>query len=109
MRAAALMVAIIAFAPADASAREQGALSAFVFGTACAALNLAYGPVKVAWAVVGTATGAAAWTLTGGNGRVARAIIQPAVRGDYMIVPAHLRSEEPLEFYGRDPERSPYW
>ena len=37
-----------------------------------------------------------AWALTGGNGEIARGIVQPAVRGDYVVTPANLTSEEPL-------------
>ena len=31
------------------------------------------------------------------------AVMTPAVRGDYVVTPAHLRMEEPIEFFGRDP------
>jgi hypothetical protein len=26
------------------------------------------------------------------------------VRGDYVVTPAHLRGEQPLEYWGREPE-----
>jgi hypothetical protein len=29
------------------------------------------------------------------------AVISPAVRGDYVITPSHLRGEIPIEFIGR--------
>ena len=32
------------------------------------------------------------------------AVITPAVRGDYVVTPAHLRGERELEFIGRDPD-----
>jgi hypothetical protein len=31
-------------------------------------------------------------------------VITPSVRGDYVITPAVLRGERPLEFFGKDPE-----
>ena len=103
-----LVVMLAVAAPGAAMAKERPAHSEFALGTACAALNLLYGPTKVAFAVLGTVTGSAAWLLTGGNGEVARTIIQNSVRGDYVIKPENLTFEEPLEFYGRDPKAS-YW
>ncbi len=73
----------------------------------CWRLVCIYGPVKVIYAVLGTATGGLAWVLTGGNRAAARAIIQPAVRGDYVVVPENLTNDKPLHFAGRDPERYP--
>ena len=35
--------------------------------------------------------------------RTARAVVMPAVRGDYVVTPAILSGERPLEFYGRAP------
>jgi hypothetical protein len=32
------------------------------------------------------------------------AVITPAVRGDYVVTPSHLRGEEHLEFIGRQPD-----
>ena len=106
----ALLIVAIGFgAPGAAQAEEPWALNEFMLGTSCAVLNLVYGPAKVGYAVLGTAIGGAAWLLTGGRRHVARAIIQPALRGAYMIVPANLTLEQPLEFYGRSKRRSGAW
>ena len=43
-----------------------------------------------------------AWVLTGGRSDVAREIIEPSVRGDYIVTPKHLTMEEPLVFTGRE-------
>ncbi len=98
-----LLLAAVLLVAQPTHAGEKYALTEFALGTSCAAVNLIYGPVKVAFAVLGTATGALAWVLTGGNREVARSIMQPSLRGDYMITPRNLTFEEPLEFYGRDP------
>ena len=64
----------------------------------------------VAFALVGGVTGSLAWALTAGDNDVARAIFQPALRGDYMIRSDNLTGEEPLYFWGRDPQkREAYW
>ena len=86
--------------------RQPGAASHFGLGTASAFLNLFYGPAKVLYAALGTATGGLAWVITGGDGEVARKIVQPAVRGDYAIVPDNLTLDRPLRFVGRDPYRT---
>jgi hypothetical protein len=39
--------------------------------------------------------------LSGGDTEVMTAVISPAVRGDYVITPSHLRGEIPVEFIGR--------
>ncbi len=106
---AAAAVALTIGLPSSASADEPWALTEFVRGTTCAVLNLGYGPLKVIYAVLGTATGSAAWVLTAGDSQVSRRLIQPALRGDYAIVPEHLTAERPLEFFGRDPETTPRW
>ena len=33
-----------------------------------------------------------------------KAVVTPAVRGDYVVTPALLRGERPIEFFGKDPE-----
>ena len=52
--------------------------------------------------------GGLAFIFTGGRRDVARAIIQPSVRGDYALVPENLTMEEPFSFSGRDPEFQAY-
>jgi hypothetical protein len=106
----ALCLALGLLVPSQAGAEDRWAVTEFALGTTAAALNLAYGPVKVVFAVLGGVTGSLAWMLTGGDDDVARAIIQPALRGDYMIRPENLTGDESLEFYGRDPsKRAEYW
>ena len=65
--------------------------------------TLVYGPSKIAYALTGTVLSGMAWVWTGGDGDVAGPILKSAVRGDYVIVPAHVEGRRSLEFLG-----SPY-
>ena len=95
--------------PGVARAEERNAATQFALGAGSVLCTFVYGTVKTVYAVVGTVTGGLAWALTGGRGDVARAIIQPALRGDYVVTPEHLTTERPLVFAGRDPvENSAY-
>ena len=94
-------------APAVAQDTERSAAMEFTLGVSSFALTLPYGLVKLAYALGGSLTGSVAWVLTGGRSEVARAIIQPAVRGDYVIIPEHLTNDRALVFVGRDPSRKP--
>ena len=98
---AALLLGVMA--PDAARAAERHAATHFALGAGSVLGTFVYGTVKTVYAVLGTVTGGLAFALTGGRGDVARAIIQPAVRGDYVIVPEHLTFERPLIFAGRDP------
>jgi hypothetical protein len=90
---------------AQAEDRPRHAAAHFGLGVTAVACTFVYGTAKVLYAVLGSATGGLAWVLTGGNGEVARGIVQPALRGDYVVRPANLTSDEPLTFVGRDPYR----
>ena len=63
--------------------------------------TLAYVPLKLSYAAVGLVAGGVGWALSGGDSRVAGAALAPAVRGDYLVTPSHLRGERELEFVGR--------
>ena len=102
-RALLACVVMIALAPQAARA-EESIESEAGLGAAAALCSLLYGPVKVVYALSGLIFGGAAWGLSGGDSDVLKAVITPAVRGDYVITPALLRGERPLEFFGKDPE-----
>ncbi|MCP4005356.1 MAG: hypothetical protein GY725_14280 [bacterium] len=97
------LITITAALPGTAQAARPAATE-FGLGLATAVVNLVYGPAKVLYAVAGSITGGLAWCVTGGRTDVARAIVQPAVRGDYSVVPEHLTFEKSLSFTGQDPE-----
>ncbi len=89
--------------PRPAFAKDRHAVVTLGLGVAAWALTLPYGAAKSAYAIGGTVTGALAWALTGGRDDIARAIIQPSVRGDYVVVPENLTMERSLAFSGKDP------
>ncbi len=104
VRGALLACAVLlALAPrvalADDSMESEAGL-----GAASALCSLLYGPTKVLYATAGLLFGGLAWGLSGGDGDVLRAVVTPAVRGDYVVTPSHLRGERPIEFFGKDPE-----
>ena len=91
-------------APAPAHAQENRHAAAHMgLGMGAFLCTIPYGLVKSVYALGGTLTGGLAWVLTGGRNEIARAIIQPAVRGDYVVVPENLTMEKPLIFSGSDP------
>ena len=73
-------------------------------GAVAALSTLLYGPVKLCYATLGLFIGGAAWGLSGGDQSVLESVVTPAVRGDYVVTPEHIRMERGLEFYGRDPK-----
>jgi len=71
-------------------------------GALAAVSTLVYGPVKLCYATLGLLVGGAAWGLSGGDQQVLEAVVTPALRGDYVVTPDHIRMKRSLEFYGRD-------
>ncbi len=102
---AALVFTLAAPSPAYA---ERSAGGAFGLGVGSLLLTIPYGFCKTVYAVGGLVVGGLGWTLTGGRTDVARAIWQPALRGDYVVSPEVLTGEKPLTFVGRDPRSEPY-
>ena len=96
---AALMASTVAAGPAaaDEMTNEAG------LGALAAVSTLVYAPVKLVYATCGLVFGGIAWGLSGGDSDVMMAVVTPAVRGDYVITPSHLRMEKSVEFFGKDP------
>jgi len=70
--------------------------------------SLLYAPAKLVYAGTGALVGGLGWVFSGGDRSVASGIVLPAVRGDYVIAPEHLRGERRLRFVGRaDPAARP--
>ncbi len=86
--------------PAEASVGEE-----LGYGVGSVLASLFYSPVKVTYAGLGLLTGGLGFILSGGNTEVANNIINPAVRGNYVVTPRHLKGEEALIFIG--PSSSP--
>ena len=67
-------------------------------------LSLLYTPVKLVYSTLGVVIGGFAYGLSAGDSDVAKAVLTPAVRGDYVVLPEHIRGERSLEMIGRDPQ-----
>ena len=103
LRAVAL-VAVLAMSLAPSTAlAEESATSEAGIGALSALSSLFYGPAKIVYAVTGTVIGGLAWGLSGGDSAVLSAVVSPAVRGDYVVTPEHIRMEKQVEFFGQEP------
>jgi hypothetical protein len=100
MRVAVMVGALVLVLQASPVRAESSGSNAG-WGSAAVISSLVYGPVKMAYSILGVVFGGFAWGLSGGDSEVMTAVISPAVRGDYVITPSHLRGEEPVEFVGR--------
>jgi len=84
--------------PAEPVSEELG------YGIGAALASVFYIPVKVTYAGLGLLTGGLGYVLTGGRADVANNIIYPAVRGNYVVTPNHLKGTEPIYFVGAAPD-----
>ena len=97
-------ILLVGLHPGLARAQEESTGAAAGWGALSALTSLVYAPVKIVYAVGGLVVGGFAWVFSAGDNDVVRTVTTPAVRGDYVVTPEHLRGERPLEFIGRDPE-----
>ena len=99
--ACALLVGLPATSQAGATAEmsKQAGL-----GAASAITSLVYAPVKMVYALGGLIVGGLAWGFSGGDNQVAKVVLTPSILGDYVVTPKQLVGDEPIEFFGRDPE-----
>jgi hypothetical protein len=74
------------------------------YGIGAALASVFYIPAKVTYAGLGLLTGGLGYVLSGGRTDVANNIIYPAVRGNYVVTPSHLKGTEPIYFVGAPPE-----
>jgi len=89
-------------APAELD-EEQQAGQDFGWGVGSVLASVFYSPLKLTYASLGLITGGLAFVLSGGRPDVANNIIYPAIQGDYVITPSHLKGEEPVIFLGPPP------
>jgi hypothetical protein len=87
--------------PAEPSVTEEAG-----YGVGSALANVFYIPAKVTYAGLGLLTGGLGFVLSGGRSDVANNIIYPAVRGNYVVTPNHLKGTEPIYFVGAPPPES---
>ncbi len=84
------------------------------YGVGSVLANVFYMPAKLIYAGLGVIGGGLGYVLSGGNTETATSILDPAVRGNYVVTPSHLKGEEPLVFVGpihssepQQPEQAP--
>jgi len=87
---------------ADQAAEPVGQEAGYGVGAALA--SVFYIPAKVTYAGLGLLTGGIGYVLSGGRADVANNIIYPAVRGNYVVTPSHLKGTEPIYFVGAAPD-----
>ena len=97
-------ILLVGLQPDSAPAEQESTGAAAGWGALSALTSLVYAPVKVVYAVGGLVVGGFAWVFSAGDNDVVRTVTTPAVRGDYVVTPEHLRGKRPLDFIGRDPE-----
>ncbi|MEA2657636.1 MAG: hypothetical protein QOF64_214 [Candidatus Binatota bacterium] len=85
-------------------AAEQPVTEELGYGIGSALASVFYIPAKVTYAGLGLLTGGLGFVLTGGRADVANNIIYPAVRGNYVVTPSHLKGTEPIYFVGAPPD-----
>lgn len=102
--ASGIAAVAIVLVPVTAQASDDENLGVNLgLGIASALCSVVYAPVKIIYAGGGLIVGGFGWALSGGDNEVASAIVDPAVRGDYVVTPAVLKGDRPLEFYGHRP------
>lgn len=65
-------------------------------------LTVPYCAGKSAFAIAGSVVGGLGYAFSGGNSETAQSIWSKTVYGTYILRPAHLRGEEPIQFLGKD-------
>jgi hypothetical protein len=76
------------------------------YGAGSVLANVFYMPAKITYAGLGLLTGGLGFVLSGGRADVANNIIYPAIRGNYVVTPSHLKGTEPIYFVGAPPAES---
>lgn len=98
-----LACSVATFVLAGSAYAEESPAQEGGWGALAALGTLIYSPTKVVYAGLGLITGGLGYVLSGGDKDVFDTVITASVRGDYVLRPAHLRGEDPLEFIGRNP------
>jgi hypothetical protein len=74
------------------------------YGVGAALASVFYIPAKVTYAGFGLLAGGLGYLFSGGRADVANNIIYPAVRGNYVVTPNHLKGTDPIYFVGPAPD-----
>lgn len=100
MRAAAMILSLTILLGARPAAAEDSFFSDVGIGLGTALVNVLYIPAKVTYATIGSVIGGLAWVLTLGSTETAMGVWEPTLGGSYVVTPAMLRGDEPVEFSG---------
>ena len=76
------------------------------YGVGSVLANVFYMPAKITYAGLGLLTGGLGYIMSAGRADVANNIIYPAIRGNYVVTPSHLKGTEPIYFVGAPPPES---
>ena len=87
------------------TAAAAGSGSDAIQGLGSYFLTLPYGGIKMAVAVLGAVAGGMGFIFTGGDKATADKIWGPAIGGEYVVTPQHLRGEKDLHFFGNPPAK----
>lgn len=99
-RWSAVLGLAILVAASPARAEEEGFAEAAGVGVGTALVNVLYIPAKFTYATVGGLIGGFAYVLTLGDTDTAMGVWEPTMGGSYVVTPAMLRGDEPIEFSG---------
>jgi hypothetical protein len=100
-RGAAFLAIALWLAGSPASAGEDPSLvREGSIGAACALISMAYGPIKMVYALSGMVLAGSSFLWTWGNRDVAMKVARMSLGGDYVITPAHLRGADEIRFTG---------
>jgi hypothetical protein len=104
---AALGLAVAFAPPAVAQQSEHsedvGREGELGLGVAAGLASFLYAPAKMLYAGGAGLVAGLAYVFSAGDKAITEPILTPALRGDYVVTPSHLRGEKPLEFIGREP------
>jgi hypothetical protein len=91
--------------PGSAMAQDQASSTDSSEGTgiqvASWLLTVPYCAGKSAFAIAGSVVGGLGYAFSGGNSETAQSIWTKTVYGTYILRPAHVRGEEPIQFLGK--------
>ena len=88
--------------------RDENPAVSGALGLGAFTANIVYAPLKLLFAAGGVLAGGATWVLSGGDSGLATEVFRPALTGDYVLTPQHLRGRTPVEFVGSpDPGAAP--
>lgn len=97
---ALLIVLISQMTISTRPASAAGSGSEAIQGLGSYFLTLPYGGIKMAVAMLGAVAGGMGFIFTGGDKATADKIWGPAMGGEYVITPEHIRGEKDLHFFG---------